>query len=88
DWALAPHHGSNSSSSWAWLKQVRPRLAIYTSERASRYGHPAAEVVERHKELGIDTRNTASSGALEWVIGAGGEVSLVAHRESAPRFWK
>ncbi|HEY7775615.1 MAG TPA: DNA internalization-related competence protein ComEC/Rec2, partial [Kineobactrum sp.] len=47
DWALAPHHGSNSSSSWAWLKQVRPRLAIYTSERASRYGHPAAEVVER-----------------------------------------
>ncbi|PLW82194.1 DNA internalization-related competence protein ComEC/Rec2 [Kineobactrum sediminis] len=88
DWALAPHHGSNTSSSWAWLKQVRPRFVIYTSERASRYGHPAEEVVSRHAGLGINTLNTASSGALEWVIGVNGEVSLLAHRESAPRFWK
>lgn len=88
DWALAPHHGSNTSSSSAWLKQVDPALVVYTHGRASRYGHPAAPVRERHAQLRIATYSTALEGALEWTLRPDREPQLVAHRKRSPRYWE
>jgi competence protein ComEC len=88
DWALAPHHGSNTSSSHAWLKQVDPQLVVYTHGRANRYGHPAAAVRERHAQLDIATYSTALEGALEWTLRPGREPQLTAQRSRYLRYWE
>lgn len=88
DWALAPHHGSNTSSSSAWLKQVDPALVVYTHGRANHYGHPAPAVRQRHAQLGIATYSTALEGALEWTLRPGQAPQLTAHRSRAPRYWE
>lgn len=88
DLALAPHHGSNTSSSSAWLKQVAPTLVVYTHGRANHYGHPAAAVRERHARLGIAGHSTALEGALEWTLRPGRAPELLAHRSRLPRYWE
>lgn len=42
-----PHHGSRTSSTAAFVDAVDPQLAVISSGRANRFGHPHAEVVER-----------------------------------------
>jgi competence protein ComEC len=86
--ALAAHHGSKTSSSWAWLGHVRPQRVIYTHGRANPFGHPAATVVQRHQLLGIETLSTAQTGALEWVLEPGKAPVLLQHRASQTRYWK
>lgn len=87
DWLLAPHHGSDSSSSWAWLKAVRPRQVIYSHGRANPFGHPAPAVLARHAALGIPGQSTAAYGALEWIVEPGAAPRFRAHRQVARRFW-
>jgi competence protein ComEC len=36
-----PHHGSRTSSSEAFLQAVSPRIAVFSVQRESRFGHPA-----------------------------------------------
>lgn len=88
DLALAPHHGSNTSSSSAWLKQVDPALVVFTHGRANHYGHPAAAVSERHARLAIGSHSTALEGALEWTLRPGQAPKLLAHRSRSPRYWE
>ena len=41
------HHGSGTSTSDRFLRAVAPRIAIASSGRRNRYGHPAQEVLDR-----------------------------------------
>lgn len=57
----AGHHGSRYASSAAWLKHLRPRFSVISCGRNNRYGHPAAETLDRIRDAGseiLDTRNT------------------------------
>ncbi len=47
-----PHHGSNTSSSRAFLDAVRPQVAVISVGSDNDFGHPSREVLER---LGKDT---------------------------------
>lgn len=64
DVLLVGHHGSQTSSSWAFLKTVQPKVAIYSAAYKSRFGHPARKVQERFQRLGIKTYNTATVGGI------------------------
>ncbi len=44
---LAPHHGSNSSSSQALLSDVSPELVVVSAGTRNPYGHPHAEALVR-----------------------------------------
>ena len=61
---LAPHHGSGTSSTLAFLEAVDPQLALFQVGYRNRYRHPKAEVVERYKALGIARLRSDQSGAV------------------------
>ena len=64
DVLLVPHHGSNTSSTLAWLKQVKPQLGIVSAGYKNRFGHPTAKVLNRYHEQKIKVLNTAESGMI------------------------
>ncbi|MDH3524654.1 MAG: DNA internalization-related competence protein ComEC/Rec2 [Acidobacteriota bacterium] len=59
------HHGSASSSSTAFLRSVRPRLAVISAGRSNPFGHPAPAVLERLSRAGIPVLRTDLSGLVE-----------------------
>src|SRR5690606_9632181 len=51
DLLLAPHHGSRSSSSYAFTRAVNPRWVVFSAGPHSQYGQPHPGVVARYREL-------------------------------------
>ena len=47
----AGHHGSNSSTTSAFLRAVKPRWAVISAGAENQYGHPHADVVSRLEEV-------------------------------------
>jgi len=87
---LAPHHGSKTSSSYAWLYHWRAERVIYSAGFESRYGHPHAAIVERYSHLGTEQFNTADSGAISLEINSralGSQPLVRLQRTDFPRYW-
>ncbi len=63
---VAPHHGSNSSSSPAFIATVKPQYVIYSSGFLNRYQFPRAKVVARYADA--VQLNTADSGQLSFTL--------------------
>ncbi len=63
---MAPHHGSKTSSSPAFLDAVAPRVAVFQAGHHNRYGHPAAEVLARYRGRGIALIDSPACGAWTW----------------------
>jgi len=70
-----PHHGSRTSSSHALLRAVRPALAVASLGHRNRFGFPAREVVERHRDLGSEWRDTGSAGEI--VVESDGQLAEI-----------
>lgn len=60
------HHGSRTSSSTGFLLAVQPQLGLISSGRDNQFGHPHPEIIERYRQLGIETQNTQQSGRLTY----------------------
>jgi len=60
----APHHGSATSSTPAFLAALRPAAVIFSCGRDNRFGHPHPAVVARYVALGADIFSTAEDGAV------------------------
>ena len=58
------HHGSNTSSSAAFLQQVSPQLALISAGKNNRYHHPSDEVIKRLNDYQIAYQNSAETGAV------------------------
>ncbi|MGA9343270.1 MAG: DNA internalization-related competence protein ComEC/Rec2 [Rhodanobacteraceae bacterium] len=82
---IVPHHGSSTSSSAAFLDDVRPDLALVSAGYRNRFGHPRAEVVARYGSRGIPLFGTARSGAIDVRVGKGPLVP--ARWRLIDRFW-
>ena len=73
-----PHHGSDTSSTAAWLQAVHPQLAVIEVGKENSFGHPKAEILARYQELGIPVLRTDLNGTIEvssdgrqfWVVSA------------------
>jgi len=83
---VAPHHGSRTSSTPAFVEAVAPAIVVYGAGWRSHYGHPRPEVVARYAELGAQQYVTGQVGAVElaWV-GQGWQVSE--WRRRAAHYW-
>lgn len=61
----AGHHGSDSSTSEEFLRELDPDYVVFSYGRGNRYGHPAEAVVERCQTSGAKIYETGKSGAIE-----------------------
>lgn len=88
DVLLAPHHGSKTSSTAAFLDAVAPRFAVFQAGHRNRYGHPAGEVLARYRERGIDIVDSPTCGAWTWHSDSSAGVQRGACvRVDARRYW-
>jgi beta-lactamase superfamily II metal-dependent hydrolase len=58
------HHGSNTSTSDAFLKWTQPRYAVISVGGGNRYGHPHAEVIDRLNAANIPIFRTDFHGTI------------------------
>jgi competence protein ComEC len=85
DVLLAPHHGSGTSSTLAFLQAVRPRVGVFQVGYRNRYRHPKKEIFERYGRLGIERLRTDAGGAVTLDFGA--DVSYEEYRRRHARYW-
>jgi competence protein ComEC len=94
DVLIAPHHGSRTSSSAAFLDAVRPRVAVFQAGYRNRFGHPAPDVLERYRERGIRILASPACGAWRSQMpapadGAGDDaLDGICERDAARRYWQ
>ena len=85
---LVPHHGSNTSSSAAFLDAVSPSVAIVQSGYRNRFGHPTALVSARYAERQIAVVDSPHCGAYRWRSWeADANRSGACWRISSQRYW-
>jgi competence protein ComEC len=85
DWLQAPHHGSRSSSSKAFLQRLAPGSVLISRGRGNAFGHPHPQVLQRYQALGSQVYDSAEQGAVRLQLGAFA-VPVVAR--SQRRFWR
>ncbi|PJA87131.1 MAG: hypothetical protein CO141_01090 [Candidatus Moranbacteria bacterium CG_4_9_14_3_um_filter_42_9] len=56
------HHGSKYSSGEEFLKAVSPRDAVISVGTNNKYGHPAPEILEKLKNMGVNIIRTDERG--------------------------
>ncbi len=86
-WLLVAHHGSRTSSSWSFLKQVQPDAAVLSNGYANRFGHPHPSVIRRLQQQGLQQFSTATDGALEFNVAPGQVLQIKANRRIKRRYW-
>lgn len=66
DVVKAPHHGSRTSSTQAFIDAVGAKYAVISVGRSSPFGHPHAEVVERWRASGAEVMTTGERGMISF----------------------
>ena len=61
------HHGSDTSSSEEFLKQVSPKTAIISVGKDNDYGHPSDETIKKLQNLGTTIYRTDELGTIELI---------------------
>ena len=68
---VAPHHGSNTSSSDFFLDQVRPESVIISCGLGNRFGFPHSSVLEKYGERNLSLFRTDLDGAVAVLVDHG-----------------
>jgi competence protein ComEC len=84
DVLAVPHHGSATSSTPAFVRAVRPRIAIASVDPRSRHALPRPSVVQRYREQGTVWLTTGQHGTIQ--VSTDGS-SLRHRRFRLPRGW-
>lgn len=82
---LAPHHGSGTSSTVAFLAAVKPDIALFQVGYRNRYRHPKQEIFDRYGELGIKRLRNDDAGAI--ALRFGPQLDVTEYRTDHARYW-
>ena len=82
---VAPHHGSRTSSSSAFVERTCPRVVIFSAGFRNHFGHPHPDVVERYRSIGAHMVTTGDLGAITW---RSGEPLLLTAERDDRRYWR
>ncbi|MGL4713387.1 MAG: DNA internalization-related competence protein ComEC/Rec2, partial [Shewanella sp.] len=83
---VAPHHGSKTSSTAAFIDAVAPKLVLFPAGFANRWGFPIPTVVERYQQREITHLTTGIEGQIS-VIFQQSEREVKTYRGDLAPFW-
>jgi len=83
----APHHGSKTSSTEAFLARVNPQIALASIGHLNRYAHPHESVRARYEHRGIPLYHTANEGGISASFLRAG-ITLRGWRGVGRKFWQ
>lgn len=86
DVVVAPHHGSRTSSTPAFIAATSPRWVIFPVGYRNRFRHPNPDAWARWAASGARMLRTDASGAVRIRLRAG-DVQVDTAREALPRYW-
>lgn len=84
---IAPHHGSKTSSTLAFLQTVKPKTVLIPAGYRNSFGHPHASVLARYQSLGVRYFNNADNGAINLQTNAEQGLSIETTRQSLGHYW-
>ena len=84
---IAPHHGSKTYSSQAFIEQVSPDMVLIANGYRNRYRFPHHTVTSRYQNQGISWLETQYSGAISVLIRPNGLSEPIRWREKLRRYW-
>ena len=58
------HHGSDTSTSYLFLREVMPKFAVISVGEDNEYGHPTDEVLSRLRDAGVTVYRTDIQGTI------------------------
>jgi competence protein ComEC len=63
---LSPHHGSDTSSSTAFINKVSPKVVIHSSAYRGQWQFPKTAVIARYNKI----------NALQYITGEQGQITV------------
>mgnify|MGYP005851998259 CR=1 FL=1 len=76
---LAPHHGSNTSSTKFFLDKINPESVIISCGFNNRYKFPHPDVLERYRQRGMQVFRTDTQGAVT-ITSSGNGYTIATHK--------
>lgn len=58
------HHGSDTSTSYVWLREIMPQFAVISVGKDNSYGHPTENVLSRLRDAEVTTFRTDLHGDI------------------------
>ena len=83
---IAPHHGSKTSSSMAFIDAVSPEIVVFSAGYRNRFGFPKQDIISRYESRQVKILNTSRDGALLFRFEAA-DMTITRHRQQSWRFW-
>ena len=74
------HHGSNTSSSASFLKQVNPQISVIMVGVGNDYGHPKKEILNRLKKINTQIYRTDEDGTI-WITSNGNKCEVKTEKQ-------
>jgi competence protein ComEC len=87
DYLIAPHHGSKTSSTEAFINAVGPTWVFYSVGYRNRFNHPDPDVVYRYRKLGILDASTADNGAISIYISNKSSINTIEFERNLNNSW-
>ncbi len=82
-----PHHGSKTSSGTAFIKQLKPKMALFSYGYLNRFRHPSEKVIQKYRKKAIKIYATVN-GAIDIQTDiTNNSLSVIQYRELKQRFW-
>ena len=70
------HHGSNTSSSDAFMQAVNPEYAVISCGAGNSYDHPHSETITKLKNMGIEYYRTDINGTVTISCAGNGDYDI------------
>ena len=84
----APHHGSSTSSSAAFLDALKPSIMLVSAGAGNRFGFPREDVLTRYDEVRATMLNTADCGGIRIAFRPGIRADIKSARLHRPAIWR
>lgn len=83
---IAPHHGSKTSSTQAFLEAIAPQIILIPNGYRNQFKHPSKEVITRYQDLHIPYLTSANNGAIT-VLFKNNTLDIKSLRATDAKYW-